>query len=74
MSRETFNVLRFLWLKSKHTINKLIRYEDIHTHFQSVPVNMLCNLGYLIRYSDGVTATDKTTKMSSEELYKINVI
>lgn len=74
MSKSTFNVLRQLWAWFIRTKRRFAKYEEIKTHFQSVEVNMLFLMGYLVRHSDGVTATDKTTAMTSEDLYKINTI
>lgn len=71
MSKSTFNILRFLWVWYQRTKKDFASYAEFHTHFQSVEVNFLSQLGYLVRLSDGVKITEKTKELTSEKLYSI---
>lgn len=75
MNRDTFNVLRNLWRWHQRNKDKrMALYDEIFTHFQSKEVNMLHNLGYLVRCADGVEPTDKVKRMNGEDLYSINIL
>lgn len=74
MNKTTFNLLHRIWIYALRNKYNIIDYNNINTHFQSVEVNMLHQLGYIERYSNGVKATEKCINLTSEDLYKIKTI